>query len=555
MTYRDHVISEIVFYNLPEELLLERVHSFLEHGGKILEAESCSFQFIFIISSIGRVDWIPDLLFSASEPWLVDDFSSLQICYIGALAHVDAVFCDRLKKELASCYSPPSLHRTHSADHLFETVFGPASIESHFQTLNSFDMDRFLSCLCRTGSVALIKLFIDLGVDVNGGNFYGDMLGIAAAAGNVDIVNMLLEAGANGSLAIAVFLAESTNLPDTLFRSLLELLVENARPASFQINEDPLVALIASSRALRSYPKALETLLNRNIFTNECFGEPASGTWYYDSYMYQAISRGHSSVVDLLLRNGACADARISHSFYCEGKWLEICTWVTFAVMCGEASCTDVLIQHGADVTALDGAGKSAIQLAKQNAVASHPRTISNYSVYIRDDITAEEDAETLVVVERAFNLKFRGTMSIEDYLNSSAEITPQPPSRRDKFTSMLQNTLKKALRTFLTPSQTELLLDYLKPLYRKTRRIWSLPFHEALLMRSIYVLSYAILLAYELHAFIKGRKRIPMPSRFFLSALALLALAVIWVSSSQGGFGWGLFYATGKESKMESGY
>ena len=548
MTYRDHVISEIVFYNLPEELLLERVHSFLEHGGKILEAESCSFQFIFIISSIGRVDWIPDLLFSASEPWLVDDFSSLQICYIGALAHVDAVFCDRLKKELASCYSPPSLHRTHSADHLFETVFGPASIESHFQTLNSFDMDRFLSCLCRTGSVALIKLFIDLGVDVNGGNFYGDMLGIAAAAGNVDIVNMLLEAGANGSLAIAVFLAESTNLPDTLFRSLLELLVENARPASFQINEDPLVALIASSRALRSYPMAPHVLLNRNVFTNECFGEPASGTWCYDSYMYQAISGGQSSMVDLLLRNGACADERISHSFDCEGEWVKSYTWLTFAVMCGEASCTDLLIQHGADVAALDGAGKSAIHLAKQNAVASHPRTIMD-NWYVQSSVDVTADAETLVVVERAFNLKFQGTMSIEDYLNSSKGIAPQPPSP-----SIFQKALETALKIFLTPSQTELLLNYLEPLYRKTRRIWSLPFHEALLMRSIYVLSYAILLAYELHAFIKGRKRIPMPSRFFLSALALLALAVIWFSSSQGGFGWGLFSAAGKEPKTGLG-
>ena len=507
-------------------------------------------------TSVGRVDWIPDFLFSASEPWLVDDFSSLQICYIGTLALVDAVFCDRLKKILASYYSPPSLHRTRSADHLFETTFGPASIESHFGTLAPYEMYTFLSCLCRTGSVAMIKPFIDLGVDINGSVSYNrrvsynNMLGTAAAIGNVDIVNMLLEAGANGSLAIKNFLDHSENFPDTLFTSLLELLVENARPASFKYNNDPLLAVIRSRRALRSYPTTPKILLDRKVFTNEYLEGPALERAYFLSYMHEAISGGHSSVVDLLLRNRACANGRISHFFYCKGHWFESCTWLTFAVMCGEASCTDVLIQHGADVTALDGAGKSAIHLAKQNVISSHRQFLKKKTVFgdiAWEDITgryiaADKDAETQVVVERAFNLKFQGTMSIEDYLNSSEEITPQPPSRRDKSTSMLQNTFKKALGIFLTPSQSELLLNYLKTFYRDTRKIWSLPFHEALLMRSIYVLSYAILFAYELHAFIKGRKRIPMPSRLFLSALALLALAVIWGTSSQGGFGWGLF-------------
>ena len=548
-----------------ENLLLQHAHKYLQHGGRIMEAESKVFNHLFVYrSEAGRIAWIPDFLFDASEPWLVDDFSSLQICCIGTLARIDAVFCDRLKKELASCCSPPSLHRTRTPDDLFEINFGPASIESHFRTLNTHEMYIFLSFLCETGSAAMIKPFIDLGVDVNIGHGFRNLLEHAATVGNVDIVNMLLDAGANGLLAIKVFLFGSKNLPDALFTSLLELLVENARPASFKLGpfDDTLHALIHSSRALRCYPMAPKVLLDRKVFDDYFLGKLASRVWYGHSYMYLAIIRGLPSVVDPLLRNGACADAQISHDFNCncDGSRLESCTWLTLAVIGGHASCADVLIQHGADVTALDGAGKSAVQLAKQNAIASHPRSIGErwkdmYGGDYAGDVTAEKDAETLVVVERAFNLKFQGTMSIEDYLNSRQEITPQPSTPRKKSTSIFLKTLETALRTFLTPSQTKRLLNYLKPLYRKTRYIWSLPFHEALLMRSMYVLSYAILFAYEIHAFIKDPKRIPMPSRFFLSALALLALAVIWGSSSQGGFGFGiLFHAAGKEPKSKLG-
>ena len=545
MTCRQEVIERLEIlaeYDASfEDLLQQCVHKYLQHGGKILEAESSIFNFIFMDTGVGHIDWIPGFLFKSSEPWLVDELSSLQMCFIGTLARVDAVFCDRLKRELGSYHSSTSLRRTHSADHLFEAFFGPASIVSHFRTLNSYRMYAFLAYLCRKGTVAMIKPFIDLGVDVNEFFFTSKLLRSATNVGNMDVVDMLLEAGANGSLAIWGFLDESKDLPDALFRSFLELLVETARPASFESYNDPLLAVINSSRALRSFPMAPKILLDRNVFTNEGFGELALKPQYHASYMYPAISKGHPSVVDLLLRNGVCADARISRSFDCKGQSFESCTWLTFAVMCGEASCTDVLIQHGADVTALDGAGKSAIELAEQNAVASHPRSIR--ISYNRDkSVKPEEDAETLVVVERAFNLKFQGTMSIEDFLNSSKEITPQPPSPRDKSTSMLQKMFETALRVFLTPSQTELLLKYLKPLHHNTQEIWSLPFREALLMRSMYVVSYALLFAYELYALIEGRKRIPMPSRSFLSALALLALAVIWGSSSQGGFDWGVF-------------
>ena len=525
-----------------DDLLRNSLQKYSKRSGKVLAADSPIFGVVFM--RFANIDWITDYLLDPLERWLVDDLSSFQICLIGALAHFDAVFRNRLRKELASYRSPASAGRPSFGDYLLKTKFSRASIESNFQTLNLRELGYLWRMLCRTGSRSMMKFFMDIAVDANRVASIHRMLGHAAAKGSMDIVNMLLEAGANGSLAINDFLCCNAHLPDAHFRRLLELLVENARPVPFDQSHDPFFAIIKSSRALCSYPQAPEILLDRKIFDKAGFGEGASKAWVFQSYMYQAISRRNSSVVDLLLRNGAHADARISDSFDCYNYWVGESTWTTFCVIRGAASCTDVLIQHGADVTALDGAGRSALQLARNHVLRSHPRNDMCSCIFPDGDcITAEEDAETLAVVERAFTLKFQGTKSLDDYLNLSNEVAPQPPSRRERLISLLQETFEKVLGTFLTPTQTELLLDHLKRLYKDIRKLWSLSFSEALLMRSLYVISYALLLAYEIYALIKGRKRIPMPSRFLLSTLAFLALAVI-CGSSRGGFSWGPFSA-----------
>lgn len=543
-----------------QDLLRNDVNKYVKHGGQILTAQSDVFELVFIYDPRGRIDWIPDFLSNSSEPWLIDDFSSVQICLIGTLAHVDAVFRNRLKKELASYRSPASLGRTPFADNLFEITFGIASIESHFRTLNHRHLYAFLSLLCRTGSISMMKIFVDVGFDVNGGDWFWNLLGSAAAAGNMEVVCMLLEAGANGSLALTTFLDGNKHLSDALFRRLLGMLVENARPTSFEPVADPVLGILASRRALHFYPQAPEILLNRKVFSDQGFG---GGTikqahWRYCqyNYMYCAILGKSSSTVDLLLQNGAHANARISHSVDCNGNWFKSCTWITFSVMCGAASCADILVQHGADVTAFDGAGRSAAQLAMTNALASHPRHPENWQDGYGywnplPSVTAEEDAETLAVVERAFNLKFRGSRSLEDYIQLSNEPTLQPPPQQDELVSIIRKTLEKALGIVLTPTQTQLLCDRLRVLYLDIRKLWSLPFYEALLMRLIYVFSYIILLALETLAFIKGHKRIPRLSRSLLSAAAVLMLALVW-GSSQMGVSWGAITA-GSKSETDS--
>lgn len=375
----------------------------------------------------------------------------------------------------------------------------------------------------------MVKFFVDTGVDINGGNPRYNSLGHAAAEGNMDVVWLLLEAGANASLALCRFLHYSDHLSDALFKRLLEILVDNARPASFDLDCDPFLSLLANSRALISHPKAPEILLTQNVFSDKGFGRGACQN-HYKSYMYQAISRRNPSVVDLLLQNGAHANTRISDQFKCFGYSFESCTWITFSVIYGAASCTDVLIQHSVDVTALDGYGRSAVQLAKMNVFASHPR-ILGLNKFREFEITAEQDAETLAVVERAFNRTVQGTKSLDDHIKLSDEVPPQ----QHKSISALQKRLQKALGILLTPAQKELLHDRLEDLYLELKKVWSLSFYEALLMRFIYVLSYALLLILEILAFIKGHKRIPTPSRSLLSAVAVLMLAFVWGSSQPG--------------------
>ena len=517
------------------------IHKYLRRGGKLSRTR---------IPFRVDLECIPDLL-KSSEPWLVKDLSSFQICLIGAIAHVDAVLGDRIKKTLASYRSPIPSSRESFAINLFESLFSVASIKSKFCALEHGQKYAFMSLLCKKGSASMVKLFLDVGLDLNGAWQYSDPLGSAAAEGNIVVVDMLLGAGAESSSALKRFLEESDHLPNGIFSRILWTLVGNARPATFDRTKDPLISIMRSSRAFSLHPKAPEILLNRKIFTDISLGRGAAQSSYHDSYMCYAITQGQHSVVDLLLQNGAIADATISDLFDCHEQWLEPCTWITFSIHCGAAACADVLIRHGADFTARDRSGKSAIQLAQMNVLASHPRYLPWLSLVGCSRVTAEQDTETLTVVERAFNDRFQGTKSLEDHTASINELPFRPHPRRKRLNSIFRKITGKALGKFLTTSQTEVLHKRLEDLYRDIPIAWSLSFYEALLIRFFYILSHALLLGLEIRAIINGQRRIRMPSRSHLSAVAFFTLVIIWCSSHFG-FSWGSS-AAGSKSETNS--
>ena len=261
--------------------------------------------------------------------------------------------------------------------------------------------------------------------------------------------------------------------------------------------------------------------------------------------MYHAILQRLPHVVELILQHEVIVNAQIGHFFNC--RWhsqdkARYCskynTWLTLAVEYNAASCVEVFIQHGADICALDGAGRSAISSALLNAAGPHPRDfhiVCHSDRYMHESpITAEQDAETLAVVRRAFDVKFQGKISMEDYVASQRKLDIPPPIQFFEPYNRPKSLLEKIIEMFLTPKQLEDLWSRSETL----RYLWSLSIFDLLVVRFFYILSYMLILALELNAFAKGEKRISMPSRGTLTAIAALLLAIIW-GSAQLGFSW----------------
>ena len=531
------------------ELHLRRpyLNMYLDCGGRILSMDSCTAEGSAFSDCFfdDNVDSTPEILLHTQEMWTLDTFSPTVVCMIGICAYKDLNFRARVQRKLSDCLAPMTSGQLTRINNIFNSNFDTNSIVDHLEKMylySGYLTKKWLGMASASKSKPLIEAGIDLD--------QLDIFGHAAAAGNMDVVMLLLEAGANSALAISRFLCESDTLSNAIFKHILELLIKNATPEKSEHNDlGALCAILHSERAISACPEAPEILFDKGIFDHNLLAGNENHFYYLDdSYMGQAIEQELPHVVGLILQNGARANVQIGQLFRCSDfcfmdnqdpgpfDCLVFYTWLTYAVEYGAASCANALLYHGADVTASDGAGRSAISMALSTTAGPHPRTI-RFNELCRDEArpaTMEQDAETLAVVRRAFDLKFQGQISMEDYIASEATHDVSLPSQPETTNTALYNYLEKILKAFLAPEQLEHIWKYTS----HWRRAWSLSFLDAMLMRSLYVLSYMILLVIELSAFIRGEKRISMPSRGLLSVVAVLLLATIW-GSAQFGFSW----------------
>ena len=451
---------------LSDDFLQHCIRIYLQHGGNLLTKGFCVLWCLLRYCGKGELDWISESCLQSTNGLTVDELSLFGICFLGTVAHVDPEFRARLKACLASYRSPLFAAGNIHGDSLYESTFGIVSVLSHFHRLEGWSSKDFLVVLCRTGTPSMLRPFVDTGIDLNGGSCYSNMLGHAARVGNLDIACMLIEEGANGALALSSFLNGSKDLPDGLFKHLLELLIENSRPTSFKwLTCDALLSVMRSSRALLSHPKAPEILFCRKVLSDELITCPCT-QHFACNYMCVAIRNQVDSVVELLLQHAAYANTTSS--------------WLMFSVECGAVSCTEALIQHGADVSLVDEAGRSALELARSNVTAPHPRIFTHLSGEPYDDIecevTDEEDAKILAAVERAFELKAQSTKSLEVW-GPSCELESKSLNQQGEALPVAQNMFERALGSLFTYYRPALHGHKVAPHYRGIGDLWSLSF------------------------------------------------------------------------------
>lgn len=404
-----------------------------------MSAGNVSALFTLFIRCVDCINWVFSALFKSFELLMADDLSSLKVCLVSALARADAMFRDLLKKSLRSCRSPYLPEHGSITDRLYEFRFGTIGAVRHFRLLDRSEKSELLLLLCRQGLVSIIKSFIGLGVDVDEEKGYINPLCTAAAYAE-NIIHYLLDIGVNGTLTFYGFLSGGSELSDTLYKRILNLMVESATPILSQgYFEDPyfrdpsgLILDPCENRALSLCPEMPNTLVSRGLFQEKfLIGGGFQKPHVDNSYMFKAIRNEHHSVVNGLLQQRAQADVQIAHLFdFIESpyKLSEPRIWLTLAMILGFMDCADDLIQHGANICAQDEAGRSAFQFAKSNITEAHPRSVKNrYSVC--KTCTAEQDAETLAAIEHAFKPKFENSKRFEDYKDSSPEVEEESPT------------------------------------------------------------------------------------------------------------------------------
>lgn len=481
------------------------------------------------------------------------EVSELDACLLGALAQFDPKFCERLKVELNGYPLHASTNQTPLKDDLYDVHFGIASTLERFRSLTERNQYELLSILCMRGATSVIRLFLDNGADANGPVGTLNPLGSAASAGNVDTVLMLLDAGAYSALAFERFLR--SDLSDTQYKHILNILVTNARPASSKTPfAEPLECLVTTSRALSLHPEAPRILIERGLNRHKIFGSDGTKYDYYDYYMYLAIIEKLPSLFAALLDNGANVNGRVD-GFFCRSYCLQgapfseefytwrppycsgLSTWLTLAIYRGAVSCVDVLLHHGADINAVDGSGQSAIGLAKSIINTQHPRPAvfcQGYNSIELRYISADDDAEIFAVIKRAFDLRFQGNQFFQDYADSSDDHSIATSVQRKDLLSTFGTAVRTALLKLLTTSQVECVEHHLRIARLSIKNDWSLPFQEALVMRLLYVLSYILLLVLEIIALFKGQRSIQLPSRSLLFTGTVTILVVAWQFSPE---------------------
>jgi hypothetical protein len=150
--------------------------------------------------------------FRQSQPWPLEDCATSDIWYIGILAHADNAFRKALRDYLYCYRSPFNVTETVRSDHILGSTFNvTATVDQVQNALSSKGID-FLKTVIVKGSSPMLMPFLDTQIDFNEGEISDNYLCYASARGELSMVDLLLDAGANSARALTNFLLQTWRL-------------------------------------------------------------------------------------------------------------------------------------------------------------------------------------------------------------------------------------------------------------------------------------------------------------------------------------------------------
>ena len=381
------------------------LHSYLINGGVAVSQCISSHGRLLsagLLRAVVSVEAARDCLFLQSDPWVAEDLAISDTWLISTLAHTNNGFKNLIEGYLDSYRSPYYSTKKYPSDSVFESAFGIRKVVSQVKKASPHFRSEFLDYLSGWGDPSMFKPFVDGGVDVNEWGTWWIYLGQATCKQDSETQPITPGKTGSGIQGLPWFLKPKKLVPR--FEPLLPAFLKDNAPLAVSRLNDPFLSMTKSKKALPIYPQALDMLLSSGYHKPwSLYG--GADVHVKESYMYLAIRHGHTDAVQLVLDQGARVNVQIGDLFvvYEYMAILQRYTWLTFAVERGDASCTEVLVKHGADLQSYDGLGRSALELAQLNVASVHPRILKDFTfTAIGDSSTLTRDMETLAVLERA---------------------------------------------------------------------------------------------------------------------------------------------------------
>ena len=493
---------------------------------------------------------VSDLLVRYLQCLEVKDLPTGVVCLVGIISHIDQSFRESLTRKFSIYIYPNS-----RSERLLQESFGMDTVIELIPTTHWGYQYEFLRFLVMRGAVETLRSLARANIDSRAINGYnGDLFCLVKEGeSRCEVEQILLSLGLNRYLALSNLMKVSDSLDcDIRYHQILDNLVSGLKPGVLSGNRsghiDPLLDLLKKPWQSAKYERRRRTVkcfLYHGIYLRpRLFGTSPYDLYFarqeiQNSYMFWSILYRDAQSLHLLLRYGAHANEQadslfhfsLDSSMFREWSHTSSFTWLEFALYKGCASCTSVLIKHGSDVTRTNGHGQSAVQLAKSNMLAPHPRV---YFFEGGKRISYEKDGELLAIVREAFERQHPNSGNFDDYKDPVVESktgTEKPlPREPESWRYKVVSTIRALVTGFLDFLYRHGLIS--KPLRGELRKLWRFSFSDLLLMRFLYVVSYVLLFWVSLQQLAWNNMALPRPSRKVAFVIAAFPLALIWIAS-----------------------